>query len=379
MLYTNISDDRLAAAEFRALLASSSQGIIGVDRGGTIQLVNERAETLFGYGRGELLGQNIAALVPERVSGIHTEEVDEYFREPRPRPMGIGIDLKGRRSDGSEFPVEISLNPMQVGGETMILSLVADITERIQMEEHARRAHKMDAVGQLAGGVAHELNRFLAEISGHASTALAKSQGDAVLSSSLEAISKSADRAALLAQQLLAISGAQPAQLRWFDPNQRLSELRDTLASLLGKDIDLELVLGEDLGEILADPVQIDQVIVKLVENARDAMPDGGLVKIETAAVEAGESYAHFHLPVSPGPHIMLTVTDTGTGMTPEAQSHLFEPFFTTKAAGQGKGLGLAIVYGILRNAGGSIFTSSKPNHGTTFQVIIPRIGPTTD
>jgi signal transduction histidine kinase len=108
-------------------------------------------------------------------------------------------------------------------------------------------------------------------------------------------------------------------------------------------------------------------------------MPDGGLVKIETAAVEAGESYAHFHLPVSPGPHIMLTVTDTGTGMTPEAQSHLFEPFFTTKAAGQGKGLGLAIVYGILRNAGGSIFTSSKPNHGTTFQVIIPRIGPTTD
>jgi signal transduction histidine kinase len=151
--------------------------------------------------------------------------------------------------------------------------------------------------------------------------------------------------------------------------------MRSRFATILGENIRLELVLDEDLGEILADPMQIDDVIVSLVENARDAMPNGGLLKIETAAVEVGETAAHWLLPVSPGPYVMLSVIDTGLGMTPEVQAHIFEPFFTTKVAEQGAGLGLATVYSIVENCGGSIFVSSNLNHGTTFQMILPWIG----
>jgi PAS domain S-box-containing protein len=357
------------------MLASTSQAIIGVNRAGTIQLVNRAAEALFGYQSGELHGQNIQVLVPESVRPIHAEEVRGYCEDPRARPMGVGIELKGRRRDGSEFPVEISLNPVQIEEELLVVGLLADISERIKMEQQARLLEKMDAVSQLAGAVAHDMGNLLAVILGHTRIARDRIQGDAPLASSLEALSTSAQRATILAQQLFKIGGIQTVQPVWFDPNHRLSEMRSRFAIILGENIRLELVLDEDLGEILADPMQIDDVIVSLVENARDAMPNGGLLKIETAAVEVGETAAHWLLPVSPGPYVMLSVIDTGLGMTPEVQAHIFEPFFTTKVAEQGAGLGLATVYSIVENCGGSIFVSSNLNHGTTFQMILPWIG----
>ena len=372
-LHTRMSEERLAAA-LRAFASSTSHGILAVDRSGIIQLVNRRAEALFGYENGELLGRPIEVLVPERVRHIHAEEVKDYSEDPRVRPMGIGIDIVGRRSDGSEFPVEISLNPVQVGDELVILGMIADITERTEIEQHARRAEKMEAVGRLAGGVAHELNRFFALISAHIGLVRDNYQGDATLSGSLEAISASLRDASILMKQLLAISGDQTVQPSWFDPNEHLSEMRDRLSHLLGADIHLELILEQDIGEILADPAQLERVIVTLVRNARDAMPSGGTVKIATAAIDIDESSSYWHLPVTPGPHIMLTVTDTGTGLSPEVASHLFEPFFTTRMNGQAKGLGLATVYGILKNCGGSISASATLNEGTTIQVILPRI-----
>jgi PAS domain S-box-containing protein len=370
-----VFDDRRAADLCRAMLASTSQAIIGVNRAGTIQLVNRAAEALFGYQSGELHGQNIQVLVPESVRPIHAEEVRGYCEDPRARPMGVGIELKGRRRDGSEFPVEISLNPVQIEEELLVVGLLADISERIKMEQQARLLEKMDAVSQLAGAVAHDMGNLLAVILGHTRIARDRIQGDAPLASSLEALSTSAQRATILARQLFKIGGIQTVQPVWFDPNHRLSEMRSRFATILGENIRLELVLDEDLGEILADPMQIDDVIVSLVENARDAMPNGGRLKIETAAVEVGETAAHWLLPVSPGPYVMLSVIDTGLGMTPEVQAHIFEPFFTTKVAEQGAGLGLATVYSIVENCGGSIFVSSNLNHGTTFQVILPRIG----
>lgn len=370
-----VFDDRRAVDLCRAMLASTSQAIIGVNRAGTIQLVNRAAEALFGYQSGELHGQNIQVLVPESVRPIHAEEVRGYCEDPRARPMGVGIELKGRRRDGSEFPVEISLNPVQIEEELLVVGLLADISERIKMEQQARLLEKMDAVSQLAGAVAHDMGNLLAVILGHTRIARDRIQGDAPLASSLEALSTSAQRATILAQQLFKIGGIQTVQPVWFDPNHRLSEMRSRFAIILGENIRLELVLDEDLGEILADPMQIDDVIVSLVENARDAMPNGGLLKIETAAVEVGETAAHWLLPVSPGPYVMLSVIDTGLGMTPEVQAHIFEPFFTTKVAEQGAGLGLATVYSIVENCGGSIFVSSNLNHGTTFQMILPWIG----
>jgi PAS domain S-box-containing protein len=370
-----VFDDRRAADLCRAMLASTSQAVIGVNGAGSIQLVNRAAEALFGYQSGELHGQDIQVLVPESVRQIHAEELKGYCEDPQARPMGVGIELKGRRRDGSEFPVEISLNPLQIEEELMVVGLLADITERIKMEEQARLLEKMDAVGQLAGAVAHEMGNLLAAILGHTRVALNRIQGDALLASSLDALSTSAERATILTRQLFKIGGIETVQPVWFDPNHRMSEMRSQLSTIVGENIRLELVLDEDLGEILADPVQIDDVIVSLVENARDAMPNGGLLKIETAAVEAGETSANWLLPVSPGPFIMLSVTDTGLGMTPAAHAHIFEPFFTTKKAEQGAGLGLATVYSIVQNCGGSIFVSSSLNHGTTFQVMLPRIG----
>ena len=369
-----MSDDRLAAAQFRAILYSASQGIIGVDYAGTIQLANPKAEEMFGYADGELLGQSIEVLVPEHVRPIHAEERERYSEYPRARSMGLGMELKGRRRDGSEFRVEISLNHVQAGDEAMTLSLIVDVTERVEMEEHARKAHKMDAVSRLAGRVADEFTGVLTSISGSNSVALARCEGDALLRSSLEETSKATDRAAILARQLWVFASGQIAEPMWFDPNQRLSRMDGLLGRLLGENIELELALGEDVGEILADPLQVDQVIVNLVQNARDAMPDGGRLKIETAALDVGETYAHWHLPVSPGPCVMVAVTDTGVGMTPVELERIFEPLFTTKAAGQGRGFGLATVYSILRDCGGSISVSSEPNHGTTFRLIFPRI-----
>jgi PAS domain S-box-containing protein len=368
------SHDQFAAAQFRALLDSTSQGIIGVDSTGAIQLVNRKAEAQFGYALGELLGQNIEVLVPERARDIHAEERKQYSYAPWARPMGFGMELKGRRRDGSEFPIEISLNHVQAGNAAMTIGLVTDITARIEMEEHMRQAHKMEALGQLAGGLAHEFNNLLTVISGYSDMLLDGCRADAEDRRSLEHIAKAADRAAGLTRQLMTFSRRQVVQPKRFNLNQRISQMQSLLCGLVGEKIELKLTLGENFGEILGDPAQVDDVIVNLVQNARDAMPDGGRLLIETAAIEVGEAFDQWHMPLNPGQHVMLTVIDTGVGMTPDVQARIFEPFFTTKAVGQGTGLGLAAVYGIVKDSGGSIRASSEPNQGTTFRLIFPLI-----
>jgi len=293
-------DDRLAAAQFRALLDSTSQGIIGVDPTGTITLINAKAEALFGYAHGELLGQRIELLVPESVRHIHAEEREEYFKYPRARSMGLGMQLQARRCDGSEFPVEISLNHVQTEDQSMTIGLVTDITDRLGMEEQLRQAHKMEAVGKMAGGVAHHFNNLLTVISGYSNMELENCQCGSDLDHSLKEISRAADRAALLTRELLTFSRHHFVQVRRFDLNQRLNEMRSLLCCLLGENIELRLTLGQDLGEILADPLQIDEVIVNLIHNARDAMPLGGVMVIQTAALEVGEEYVQGIIPVSP-------------------------------------------------------------------------------
>jgi PAS domain S-box-containing protein len=362
------------AARFRALLDSPAQGIIEVDSTGVIRLVSRHAETIFGYDHRELLGQSIEVLVPQRVRHIHAEERMNYSEWPQSRSMGRGIDLTGRRRDGSEVPVEISLTNMRAGDGTRTISMITDITQRVEMEEHNRQTHKMEALGQLAATVAYQLNTLLSVISRHTGLALDRCDGNEALRSSMEELSTTAAKANSLAQQLHIFSGSHVVEPVWFDPNARLSQMYRYLLGFVGDRIDLELALGEDLGELLADPWQWDQVIVTLVQNAREAMPEGGRLRIETSSAEVDENENHWCLAVSPGMYVMLTVADTGVGMRPEVQDRMFEPFFTTKPSGDRAGTGLSIVYGILMAAGGSILASSKPNEGTTFQVIFPRL-----
>jgi len=369
----SVLTDQLAAAQFRSLLASSAEGIITADLAGTILLANRRAETMFGYSSGELLGQSIHVLVPERVRQIHIEEVQDYAACPRSRSLGIGVELRGRRRDGVEFPVEVSLNHVQVAGQDLVLSLISDITERTAMEEQARHLHKMDAVGQLAAGVAHEFNNLLTVIMGYTSILLRDCHPDSNTHHSLANIAGAADRASLLARRLLTFGSRQVVWPKWFDLNQHLSQSCHQWSSMLGPHIRLQFTPGEDLGEILADAKELDAALVTLVENARDAMPNGGSLRIETSAFEVGEGYAQGQLPVSPGPYVKLTIADTGMGMTPPVLAHIFEPFFTTKAIGKATGLGLAAVYGMLKASGGNIVASSTHNQGTTFQILLPR------
>ena len=365
---------QLQASEvrFRTLMESAAQGIIGINREGVIQLINHKAETLFGYSKEELLGQTLEMLLPEGRREKHVTDRASYFAHPRARPMGIGQELQGRRRDGSEFPVEISLNHVEVDGDLIVISFITDISERTKMERQVRQSQKMEAVGQLAGGVAHDFNNLLTVISGYSNMLLSDLAPESAMYEPVDEISKAADRAGVLTKQLLAFSRHQVIQPKRFDINQRVIEMHSILKRLIGEDIQLDLALREDIGEILADPGQVDQVIINLVVNARDAMPKGGRLLVETDALDVAEAYAVAHFEVQPGPHIMLAITDSGSGMSPDVQSHIFEPFFTTKPAGKGTGLGLATVYGIVKQARGAIFVYSELGRGTTFKIVIP-------
>ncbi len=363
------SDKMLAA-----ILESASQAILSVDRYGRIVLANARTEQMFGYSRKELLGATIELLIPECSRGGHIRNREEYFANPRIRPMGIGLDLAGRRKDGAEFPVEISLSYIETGDGTFAIAFVTDITARKKLEEQLLHSQKMEAVGRLAGGVAHDFNNMLTIISGYNRMLLDQLSPLDPLRGYAEEVLKAADRAGALTNQLLAFSRRQVLQPRVADVNSLVTGAERMLRRLIGEDVELVIRTAPDAGNLKADPGQIEQVIFNLAVNARDAMPTGGRITIETASAQLDKQYAKTHLGVKPGEYVLIAVSDTGHGMDAETKSHIFEPFFTTKEQGKGTGLGLATVYGIVKQSGGDIWVYSEPGKGTAFKVYFPRV-----
>jgi two-component system cell cycle sensor histidine kinase/response regulator CckA len=357
-----------------ALLESASQAIISIDRTGRIVLANRRAAEMFGYTEQELLGARIEILLPESKRAPHGRQRDEYFQRPRARPMGIGLDLSGRRKDGAEFPVEVSLSTVETEEGTFGIAFVSDISVRKALEEQLVQAQKMEAVGRLAGGVAHDFNNMLTVIAGYNRMILDELSPMDPLRGFAEEILKAADRAGALTNQLLAFSRRQIMQPRVINLPAVIGQTERMLRRLIGEDIQLVMSLSADTGNIKADPNHIEQAIVNLAVNARDAMPLGGRITIETCNADIDETYAKTHMGVKPGEFVMIAVSDTGHGMDSATRQHIFEPFFTTKQRGKGTGLGLATVYGMVKQSGGDIWVYSEPGQGSTFKLYFPRV-----
>jgi PAS domain S-box-containing protein len=358
-----------------ALLDSAAQAILGVDRQGRIVVANAKAGEMFGYGPRELMGQPIEILLPERSREVHVKQRGDYNSKPRVRPMGIGMDLAGRKKDGAEFPVEVSLSYVETEEGPFSLAFVTDITARKRLEAQLHHVQKMEAIGRLAGGVAHEFNNMLTIISGYNRMMLDQlSPADPLREYAEEAL-KAADRAGAVTNQLLTFSRRQIRKPAVLEANLLVGGTQTMLRRLIGEDIDLVFRLDPGAGNIKIDPGQFEQILVNLAVNARDAMPGGGRLTIETAAVHLDETYAATQAGVRPGDYVMVAVSDNGRGMDAETKRHIFEPFFTTKEVGKGTGLGLATVYGIVKQSGGDIWAYSEPGQGATFKVYFPKAG----
>ncbi len=485
--------------------------VAAVNQQGVIVQVNSQTEKLFGYTRSELIGQRIEMLVPERQRPQHDQHRDQFHRQPKIRRMGSGLDLSGRRRDGSEVPVEISLSPVATADGIVVLSVIRDISDRMRIADELRRANeeldrrksrelrdsenrlalivdssqdaiigktldgivthwnkgaehiygytaaemigrpisvlapaerqdeipailekirrgerveyfesvrvtkdkrilnvsisvspihdsegkvvgastiarnitaqkkiedqlrqsqKMEAVGRLAGGVAHDFNNLLGIVT--ACSELLRHRVDDANIEYLDNIREAAKRGSSLTRQLLAFSRRQPVQTQMLDLNDRLREVSKLLRPLMGDDVEIALLPRSETAIVEADPSQLDQIVMNLAVNARDAMPRGGKLILETGEFDCDESFSREHPTMAPGQYVMLAVSDNGVGMDEPTRSRVFEPFFTTKETGKGTGLGLATVYGIVKRSAGHILVYSELGHGTTFKIYLP-------
>ena len=349
----------------------SADLVMITSRDGIIEYVNPAFEALTGYRHEEVCGQSPRILK----SGEQGPDVyQEMWQTILAGNVYRGI-LVNRKKNGELFYLEQSICPVRDGAGriTHFISNGRDLTERLRLEAQLLQAQKMDAIGRLAGGVAHDFNNLLTIITSYSELALDAVSQTSALEAKIHEILQAARRAAELTRQLLAFSRKQPQALRVVELNQVVANITKTLRRLIGEDIELSFQPGDNLGRVRVDPVQIEQILMNLAANARDAMPQGGHLRIETSDVTLDDEYVHGKPAVIPeGHYVRITVSDEGAGISPEDLSHIFEPFYTTKPLGEGTGLGLATVYGIVKQNKGFIWVYSEPGQGTVFKIYLP-------
>ncbi len=365
---------------FRSLSESAPFGMVIIGQDGTFQYINPKFKELFGYDLNDIPDGRTWFKRAYPDPAYRHQVITTWLEDLRSLKTGERVPriFKARCKDGSEKIINFISVQLESGENLLTCEDITDLKNAEQAlrqtEEQLRHSQKMEAIGKLAGGIAHDFNNLLTVIKGYAELSCLGLNQDHPLRENLEEIRKASERASNLTRQLLAFGRRQILDFKVINLNTLLKDLDKMLHRILGEDIELAYHLIQSVGKVKTDPGQIEQVILNLAVNARDAMPSGGKLTIETSNVYLSEAYARTHMEVTPGNYVMLSVSDNGPGMTSEVRERIFEPFFTTKEKGKGTGLGLSTVYGIVKQSGGHINVYSEPGIGTTFKIYLPRV-----
>lgn len=360
-------------ARLRAILDAAVDAIITIDENGIIESISPSTKTLFGYAAAETIGKNVNMLMPEPYSGEHDRYIENYLSTREKKIIGIGREVVGQRKDGSIFPMHLSVSEAFVSGRRLFIGIVHDVSERKKSEAELRRVQKMDAIGQLTGGIAHDFNNLLTVITGNLEM-LEPRISDENQRAMIEQAQEAVELGASLTGRLLAFARRQTLEPKPIDVNELVLGMTELLRRTLGETIRIGTVLESHLWRTRADPGQLENALLNLAINARDAMPGGGNLTIETANREFDSTHLEAPSEIAPGGYVVLSVTDSGVGMSDEVKERAIEPFFTTKEASAGTGLGLSMAYGFANQSGGHLALYSEVGHGTTVSLYLPEI-----
>jgi PAS domain S-box-containing protein len=360
----------------RGIVDTALDAFVQMDDTGVVTEWNPQAETVFGWPRALVLGQRLADLIiPERDRARLNEARAHFLRTGESSMLGRRIEVEGLRRDGKEINIELSITALRRRGSYVFNAFMRDITDKIAADEHLRQAQKMETIGQLTGGIAHDFNNILTVITGTIEILEEGVAGDPELAAIARMIDEAALRGAELTQHLLAFARRQPLQPRITDVNTLIVDAAKLLRPTLGEHIEIESAFADDAWPALVDPSQLTAALINLAVNARDAMPNGGKLVLETGNVQLDDSYARKYDEVVPGSYVMVAVSDTGHGIPAAIRDKVFEPFFTTKGTGKGTGLGLSMVYGFVKQSNGHIEIYSEEGYGTAIKLYLPRAG----
>ena len=368
-----MSENKVYTNKLEALLEAAVDAIITIDDEGLVESVNKSAEILFGYEREDFLGRNVNFLMPEPWASAHDGYLWNYKKTKHKKIIGIGREVEGLKSNGSIFPMHLAVSEYEVKGKTYYTGIVHDLSARKQKEDFINRMQKMEAIGQLTGGIAHDFNNLLTVITGNLELLEMRIE-DKSQRSLLKEAQEAAELGADLTTRLLAFARRTVLTPEVINLNILINSINNLLTRTVGDNIELQTSMEKPLWNILVDAGQVESVILNLVINARDAMPNGGKLLLETSNFTLKDEFIQNELDLELDEYVRLSVSDSGEGMSKEIQEQAFEPFFTTKEVGHGTGLGLSMVYGFVKQSGGHVAIYSEPGVGTTINLYLPRI-----